>query len=105
MTTTIEQTKTLCDAFTATVAAHAPEPALRSANGAVDWTSGLPVEPLAVACIPVQRILMLTRTHALLDRRGEVLRTTRPTPRPRDHFCFGEPIDSRGPAAASDGAP
>jgi long-chain acyl-CoA synthetase len=38
MTTTIEQTKTLCDAFDATVAAHAPAPALRSADGAVDWT-------------------------------------------------------------------
>jgi long-subunit acyl-CoA synthetase (AMP-forming) len=38
MTTTIEQTRTLCDAFTATVAAHAPAAALRSADGAVDWT-------------------------------------------------------------------
>src|SRR6188472_4353981 len=38
MTTTIEETKTLCDAFSATVAAHASAPALRSADGAVDWT-------------------------------------------------------------------
>ena len=30
--------RTLCDAFTATVAAHAGKPALRTADGAIEWT-------------------------------------------------------------------
>jgi long-subunit acyl-CoA synthetase (AMP-forming) len=38
MTKTIETTKTLCDAFSATAAAHAGETALRTADGDVAWT-------------------------------------------------------------------
>jgi long-chain acyl-CoA synthetase len=30
--------RTLCDAFAATVAAHAGKPALRTADGAIEWT-------------------------------------------------------------------
>ena len=38
MTKTIEDTATLCDSFAATAATHADEPALRTADGAVDWS-------------------------------------------------------------------
>ena len=38
MTTAIEDTTTLCDAFPATAAAHAGEPALRTADGSLAWT-------------------------------------------------------------------
>ena len=38
MTPTIEETTTLCDAFAATAATHAAEPALRTADGDMEWT-------------------------------------------------------------------
>ncbi len=38
--TTIEKTTTLCQTFAATAAARAGEPALRSADGAIEWTWG-----------------------------------------------------------------
>jgi long-chain acyl-CoA synthetase len=38
--TTIENTTTLCHAFAATAAARAGEPALRTADGRIDWTWG-----------------------------------------------------------------
>ena len=38
MSTTIDQTATLCEKFSATAAVYADEPALRTADGAVAWT-------------------------------------------------------------------
>ena len=38
--TIIEKTSTLCELFATTAAAHADEPALRSADGTIAWTWG-----------------------------------------------------------------
>jgi long-chain acyl-CoA synthetase len=40
MSTTTQQATTICDAFAATVAAHADAPALRTADGGTAWTWG-----------------------------------------------------------------
>jgi acyl-CoA synthetase (AMP-forming)/AMP-acid ligase II len=40
MSTTTEQTLTICDAFAATAAAHASDPALLTADGAINWSWG-----------------------------------------------------------------
>jgi hypothetical protein len=40
MTTATERTLTLCDAFAPTAAVDASDPALRTADGAINWSSG-----------------------------------------------------------------
>ena len=37
-TAATQRLSTICDAFAATVAAHAEEPALRSSDGRTEWT-------------------------------------------------------------------
>ncbi|HEX6712321.1 MAG TPA: AMP-binding protein [Thermoleophilaceae bacterium] len=62
--TTIEETATLCDAFAATAAAHADEPALRTPDGGIAWTWGEYADRVRAAAASL---------HGLGVRRGDTV--------------------------------